>query len=48
MPKYANPADKLSKIASAPWEELPKQPTIVDIAMQVRIDQLEFLDVATQ
>jgi hypothetical protein len=31
MPKYANPADKLSTIASEPWKLLDKV-TIVEIA----------------
>ena len=33
MPKFANPADKLSNIAAEPWSELKdNKPTIVDIA----------------
>jgi hypothetical protein len=32
MPKFANPADKLSNIASKPWIELNKGITITEIA----------------
>jgi hypothetical protein len=36
MPRYANPADKLSNIAAEPWSELKKgQPTLLDIAYKV-------------
>lgn len=37
MPKYANPADKLSTIASEPWKELRKGVTILEIADVVRV-----------
>jgi hypothetical protein len=37
MPKFANPADKLSTIASEPWKELKVRVTIVELAEFVRI-----------
>jgi hypothetical protein len=37
MQKFANPADKLSTIASEPWKELNKGVTIVEIADLVRV-----------
>jgi len=37
MTKFANPADKLSTIASEPWKLLQKGTTIVDIADVVRV-----------
>jgi ABC-type multidrug transport system ATPase subunit len=37
MPKFSNPADKLSKIASAPWSELKGNVTIIEIAETVRV-----------
>jgi hypothetical protein len=48
LPKYANPADKLSTIASEPWKLLSNKVTIVEIAEVVRIKQLEFIDVETE
>lgn len=47
MPKFANPADKLSTIASEPWKELSERVTIVEIAELVRIKQIEYVDIAT-
>jgi hypothetical protein len=40
MARFANPADKLSTIASEPWKELQKGTNIIDIADLVRIKQL--------
>jgi hypothetical protein len=37
MKKFANPADKLSTIASEPWRELRRGVNIVDIADLVRV-----------
>jgi ABC-type multidrug transport system ATPase subunit len=37
MPRYANPADKLSSIASEPWRDLPDRPTIIEIAEYVKL-----------
>ena len=48
LPKYANPADKLSTIASEPWKLLSNKVTIVEISDVVRIKQLEFIDVETE
>jgi len=40
-PRYANPADKLSNIASMPWSELKLgKPTIVEVAQTVRGKQI--------
>jgi len=37
MPKFANPADKLSNIASEPWSELKtSKPTIIEISEKVK------------
>lgn len=37
MPRFANPADKLSNIAAEPWSELSEgKPTTVDLAEAVR------------
>jgi len=47
MPKFANPADKLSTIASEPWKELKVRVTIVELAEFVRIKQIEYVDIAT-
>jgi len=47
MPRFANPADKLSTIASEPWKELEKV-TIVELAEMVRVKQLEYIDVTTE
>lgn len=46
MPKYANPADKLSNIASEPWRELTEKVTIVEIAATVRVHLLEHIDIS--
>ena len=48
MPKYANPADKLSTIASEPWKELNKGVTIAEIADLVRVKQLKSFDLETK
>jgi hypothetical protein len=45
-PKYSNPADKLSNIASMPWSELKEgNPTIVEIAQTVRVKQLQYIEI---
>lgn len=48
MPKFANPADKLSTIASEPWKELIKGTTIVEIADLVRIRQISSFEIETE
>ena len=48
MPKYANPADKLSTIASEPWKELNRGVTIVEIADLVRVKQIKSFELETQ
>ena len=48
MPKYANPADKLSTIASEPWKELKRGVTIVEIADLVRVKQLRSFELETE
>jgi len=48
MPKYANPADKLSTIASEPWKELNRGVTIVEIADLVRVKQLRSFELETE
>jgi hypothetical protein len=47
MPKYANPADKLSVIASEPRKLLNKNVTITEIADLVRVQQLKNIEVTT-
>jgi len=47
MTKFANPADKLSTIASEPWKELDKGTTITEIADLVRIKQINNFDLET-
>jgi len=48
MPKFANPADKLSAIASEPWKELKRGITIVEIADLVRVKQMKSFDMETE
>jgi len=48
MPKFANPADKLSTIASEPWKELKKGTTIVEIADLVRVKQISSFEIETE
>jgi hypothetical protein len=48
LPRFANPADKLSNIASDPHRELPQKPSIVEIAELVRVQQLEYIELATE
>ena len=48
MPKFANPADKLSTIASEPWKEIKKGVTIVEIADLVRVKQIQSYELETE
>jgi len=48
MPRFANPADKLSTIASEPWKEMKKGVTIVEIAELVRAKQIKSFDLDTE
>jgi len=48
MPKFANPADKLSAIASEPWKDLKRGITIVEIADLVRVKQMKSFDMETE
>jgi hypothetical protein len=48
MPKFANPADKLSAIASEPWKDLKRGITIVEIADLVRVKQIKSFDMETE
>jgi hypothetical protein len=48
MPKFANPADKLSTIASEPWKEMKKGVTIVEIADLVRVKQIQSYELETE
>ena len=47
MQRFANPADKLSTIASEPWKEMKKGVTIVEIADLVRVKQIKSFDLDT-
>ena len=47
MARFANPADKISTIASEPWKELTKGTSILDIADLVRIKQLQNFELET-
>lgn len=49
MPRYANPADKLSNIASEPWSELKDgKVTTIEIAESVRNSLQEFITVSAE
>ena len=46
MPRFANPADKLSTLASEPWRDLKEKVTIVEIAQTVRVSQIEYIELS--